>query len=412
MTTRHSDIRALRVMIEEIRGEAPPELPWAILEDRLFTQIDNHPRWLASPAAPRQASVLGRGLAYASAAALIVLGLGTVAGSGEFPIAARARDHCVDVSSLPLSPSVRNERDLKVLSAGDVLEANTTSLRFEQPGVVTWSIAPGSVARVVSIGRAGIGQTIELIAGTLHAEVTPRHPSEGLVEAFAVEAVGTRIAVHGTAFSVTREADRVVVDVEHGAVAIGPVGHVGTTTGHLLVGPARAAFSLDGGRVARILPAVAKPIPVAHPPPASALPQKEDRPAAARSDSNVDVRPLARRSPIVPAGAHQPEATAPLPPEPGAAPPAPKTEPALLTAANIRAHLARCFRQSYEANGSTVDVSVTSTLRVDVAADGTVRAARFDPPLKPEFQACAGSAIAGRFAAGAGHLDIAVSFKP
>ena len=83
--------------------------------------------------------------------------------------------------------------------------------------------------------------------------MTPRDPSEGLVEAFAVEVGGTRVAVHGTAFSVKREGDRVLVDVVHGTVAVGPVGHVGATTGHLLVGPSRASFSLDGGRTARLL---------------------------------------------------------------------------------------------------------------------------------------------------------------
>ena len=61
------------------------------------------------------------------------------------------------------------------------------------------------------------------------------------------------MAVHGTAFSVTIDGDHLVVDVEHGAVAVGPVGYVGATTGHLLVGPSRASFALDGGRTARLI---------------------------------------------------------------------------------------------------------------------------------------------------------------
>ena len=103
------------------------------------------------------------------------------------------------------------------------------------------------------------GHTLELERGSVQAEVVPRAPAEGLVEAFAVEVGQTRVAVHGTSFTVTRLADGVLVDVEHGAVAIGPTSHHGDTTGHLLVGPSRAIFSTRGGSVARFVPRTSEP---------------------------------------------------------------------------------------------------------------------------------------------------------
>src|SRR5205085_6851243 len=91
--------------------------------------------------------------------------------------------------------------------------------------------------------------TIELAYGSVHADVVPR--AEG--EAFAVEIEHTRVAVHGTSFTVSREGDRVVVEVAHGSVAVGPTGHPGSTQGWLLVGPDQASFSLDGARDAEWL---------------------------------------------------------------------------------------------------------------------------------------------------------------
>src|SRR5262249_7983131 len=132
---------------------------------------------------------------------------------------------------------------------------------FRRDGAVAWTLAPRGRVVVRSLGVSGVGHTVELERGSIRAEVTPRDPAEGLIEAFAVEVENTRGAVHGTAFSVTREGDSVIVDVEHGSVAVGPKGHVGVTTGHLLVGPKRAAFSLDGGRTARLLPRPAEEPP-------------------------------------------------------------------------------------------------------------------------------------------------------
>ena len=280
----------------------------------------------------------------------------------------------------------------------------------------------------------GVGHTVALERGEICAEVTPRSPSEGLVESFAVEAAGTRVAVHGTAFSVKIDGGRALVDVEHGTVAVGPVGHVGVTTGHMLVGPSRASFSLDGGRSARLLDrtpdafvavAAASPrIPRSprrrprprRPPALAATPPADGTPAPAAGVRSRAPSPRPR------AQARRRRARAlHVPPTPGATcrvgPPAAPPEPPRLTVEIVRARLERCFRQqtdaSRESGASTLHIDpISTTLSIDLNPDGTILGSKFTTRLKRELVLCAGTAISGRFADGLGHVDIPVTFQP
>jgi FecR protein len=408
----HDEIRALRVMVDELRAEPPPELPWEAMERRLLASIAEQPairRFAATPGPRPETSPFARVLGFAAVAAALALAIGSVAGSGEMPVAATPARHTIDAAAVALAPAGEGSpraHELSALHTGDVVDSGEAAVSFGQAGLVTWTLAPHSVVRVRS---TGIGHTLALESGSLRAEVTPRDPAEGLVEAFAVEVEGTRVAVHGTAFSVKREGAWATVDVEHGAVAIGPVGYVGATTGHLLVGPARASFSLDGGRNARLL-AMGGPESPPKPPgdvvaaliATPILPSSGGAPTVAA----VEEAPT-------PAAASKPVLAVRAPAHPVAEPPAPEapSAPPRLTVAVVQGRLDRCFRQHYEASTSGVRVSVASTLSIDVNADGTW-SARFSPPLKPEMQDCAGSAMGGRFADGAGHIDIPVSFQP
>jgi hypothetical protein len=245
---------------------------------------------------------------------------------------------------------------------------------------------------------------VALDRGSVRAEVTPRHRSEGMVETFAVEVENTRVAVHGTAFSVTRAGESVIVDVEHGSVAVGPAGNVGVSPGHLLVGPKRASFSLDGGRSEHSLPGVAAEAPKL----ASAAPEKAvDGVVTPTEGASRDAPPAQAVHPAAPAHLAPPKSALASPPPPAA----PAPPPATLTVASVRARLAQCFEKTDEGGSSSVEVSVSSTLRLVLKSDGSVQSARFDPPLKPEFQLCAGSAIAGRFAEGGGTLEIPIVMK-
>jgi hypothetical protein len=427
----HDEIRALRVMVDELKAEPVPELPWDAIEQKLLARVEQRDRATARDRARwlRPGTALTRSLGVCAAAAAIALG---VSGFGQpsdgSPLGSRspqatpsgahqAEPRHVDVAAVALAPRAsKGERDLGALAVGDIVESGDAPIAFARAGLVAWTLAPHSAVRVRSMGDAtsGVGHTVALERGSIRAEVTPRDPSEGLVEAFAVEVGKTRVAVHGTAFSVSMTSDRAIVDVEHGAVAVGPVGHIGATTAHLLVGPKRASFSLDGGRTALLLPrdpspsvgvriAALPPTAPAAPPPAQA---SEPVPAPI-AEPPAHVEPVARARQPQPVAAATPPA-----PKPEVAEPVAPAAPPLLTVASVRARLQQCFRSTYEPGSSSVQISVSSTLRVSVNPDGSVRSARFDPPLKPEMVGCAGGIMGGRFAEGTGNVDIPVSYRP
>src|SRR5262249_35235152 len=144
VSNTHDEIRALRVMVDELRAEQPPELDRDAIEKGLFSRIDSGaPRGVVT-LAPRPRSALPQVLAFAAAAALLALGVGSIAGSGELPRASNAPDHVVDVASIPVAADARGQRDLAALAVGDVIEARGEAVRFGHAGVVSWTIAPGS----------------------------------------------------------------------------------------------------------------------------------------------------------------------------------------------------------------------------------------------------------------------------
>jgi ferric-dicitrate binding protein FerR (iron transport regulator) len=431
MTAPMDDERAVRAMIGALREEPAPELDWDAMEQRLSARLDQDERASRSIAVRRPRSPLWMGMPLVAAAAAIVLGLSSAGSRAPSPAAGVTR--AVDPSSIALASGeagMRGEHDLAALRAGDVIEAGATPVTFGRAGSLRWTLAPGSrvVVKVpagepASTDAAG-GHVVALERGSLRAEVVPRDPALGLLEAFAVEVDRTRVAVHGTAFTVTRSEGGLVVDVEHGAVAVGPVGHVGTTSGHLLVGPSRASFSLDGGRTARMLPredAAVAALGTGEPqvdgvpaPAARALDDVATRAAAGAASraQRPSATPLAAApaSPEV-AAAHpaEPSTAAPASPEVAAAQPVQRPT---LTVDGVRAGLQRCFAAAYEGSAS-VGLSVSSTLTIVVRDDGTVGspAPRFNPPMEPEFTACAAGVIyGGRFAEAGRTLSIPLTF--
>lgn len=407
--------RALRSMIEELRAEAPPELPWAEVERKLMLEVvkSEAARDAQRAAAPR--SPFMQAFAFAAAAALIAFGVSTSSSGPTKSAMAPLEPIAVDVAQIAFAPGEPGARDLAQLDAGDAIVTSETPLTFRREGVVAFTLAPSSRITVRSTGNSrGIGTTVELERGAIRAEVVPRPASEGLVEAFAVEVARTRVAVHGTAFSVGRSENGIIVDVEHGTVAVGPTGNVGVTTGHILVGPSRASFSLDGGRSSRFLsrdPAPTAPTLVA----ATTITTTPPSTAIAILDPQ-DARP----SPLgvhVPVPAHLAVAAVEAPPAlaPDAAPaavPVVAAAPASLNEVVISARLHECFERASRGDPNrTTGVSVVSTLHLTLQADGSVRSAIFNPPLSPALMACAGGAISGKFVDGNRRIDIPVSFR-
>jgi len=238
------------------------------------------------------------------------------------------------------------------------------------------------------------GITFALARGSIQVSVTQH--SEG--EIFAVEVEGTRIAAHGTAFTVTREADRVIVDVTEGSVAVGPVGHRGSTHGWLVVAPDRAAFSLDGGREAIWLgPAASHAQAVVErstePPVATAsdvLARRAKRAASAPlSSARVDAAGAPTKVESMASAGHASKITAWG--EGSALETRDPNEQEVSEAATIVRQLETCYEKQVSAFG--VRFSVESSLQLTVLPSGAIREGVFTPPLSPTLMSCADKAI-------------------
>lgn len=412
------DVAALRVLCEEAREEPHREVDWDRVERGLMAAIAARES-RSRAATPRASSPILRAFGFAAAAAVLVFGVASSGSSAPSRSAASLApaSHAVDPSSVAMATGKAGEegdRDLLALRPGDVVEATTDDVRFGHDGALAWTLAKGSALHVKSTGSDGVGQVVVLDRGSIHAEVVPRAASEGLVEAFAVEVEGTRVAVHGTSFTVTREGDRVVVDVAHGAIAVGPTGHAGETSGHLMIGPSRAAFSFDGGKVAKWLARPAAEAPIAT---ASMASSGADDSAAANAKAMVPQPATRPEPPAIALGvAHEAPKTpaAPRANEPPVevveGPVAPP--PPLLTTSSIRAGLQRCLERTHPSIGDGVKIEISTTVHVVVAEDGSIAKTTVNPPLKPEFQECAGDVIRGRMEKGARSIDIPISNAP
>jgi len=262
--------------------------------------------------------------------------------------------------------------------------------------------------------------------GFVAADVSPQPANAPLVEALVIEAGGVRVAVHGTQFSVALSDHDVTVEVIRGSVTVGPVGHRGITTGHLLVAPARAAFSLDGGRIARLLPPPTGPsgsrqraaLPASSPAVPDATSPAETAPSEPRSPATNTTRTPVENAPEVPVAATQPdEAAAPTEPPPPTESPA---EPPALTAGTIdsagaRSRIMACLQTPSESSAAqdAVRVTISSQVRLRLDRDRRIISVRFAPPLKPELQQrCAGTVL-GRTLAGSSEAPaFGVVFSP
>lgn len=416
MNESNAEKRAADAMLDAIRAEEPPALDWDAIEKSLLRRVRLGEG--AKPAA-RAPSGAWRVLSFAAAAAIVplALSLGASSPSTETVQATRPVD-VASVASAPGEAGARGEHDLGALKSGDAIEAKDAAVTFADAGKVRWTLSHESRLVVRSpVPESGVGHVVQLERGSLRVEVEPDLVKNGLVDVLAVEVGNTRIAVHGTAFTVTLRGDEVLVDVEHGVVTVGPVGQRGATTGYQLPAGSRAAFSLDGGRRARWLrPNEAKPVePVAaaHVPSHSATPGSADmaKPQAPPSDdvpAMMDPPPV-RKTSATAVAANAPADTAKSAdasePVAVAAPEPPKQ---VMTATTVQSGLKRCFLQAHPP--SEIDgpkLTATSTFTLKIRGNGTVEGAAFNPPL-PSIQGCAAFVYAGKFAPGATSYTVSI----
>ncbi|HKQ71267.1 MAG TPA: FecR domain-containing protein, partial [Polyangiaceae bacterium] len=186
--------QALRALARETAEMPVPELDWDRIERALAVQVEGS-REPAAQVPAKRPRVVGSPWVIACAAAAVVA--------------------VVYASQSGRLRAVTARSEAKLPS---VAEAGSSVLTYERAGVVSFSLDPESRIEVTQGSAAGapFPMTVVLLSGTIHAEVAPQPNGE----VFAVEVGRTRIAVHGTSFSVSREGDEAIVDVSHGSVAV------------------------------------------------------------------------------------------------------------------------------------------------------------------------------------------------
>lgn len=274
------------------------------------------------------------------------------------------------------------------LRAGDVIEVDGARAVLERPHRVQWLLersvpdaaGSGGKARVKSAGESLV---LGLDDGAIEAQVMPVPSGEAFAIDIATEKALVRVAVHGTHLRVARAGSQVTVDLSEGVVSIGAPPRIGSTYGTLVTAPSHVEF--DAANLDATLKVDHAPTSV-----------RAAVPLAPR-----DPQPLARNdAPITPTPAIAPAAPATVPPpnEARRAPEASRPEaakPVGKPALSAREAIAVAVRQCAAARQrpENVRVTVTSTLKLKIAAGGSVETARFDPPLLPEIQTCAAAAI-------------------
>ncbi len=329
--SREHELQALAQAIGELREEPLPDLDWTAMEERLMEQTRNAP-----PGPERTALPWALGLGGLAAAAAAALWLGSGAAPADEPVA-----------ETPAPASERQFVDGAALELGETIRAVADPVRVQHAGRATWTLAPGSEGRIADRGRF---LTVALERGSILAEVVPGQAAES----FAVEAHQTRVASHGTVFSVTLSDDHVDVQVSEGEIVIGSADDRGRTRGFHLSAPGRGAFALDGARVGRISPQDREP---------SETPRLQLLPTPRVPDPPPAALPVTSAQPSAPAELSAEAVTDRL------------------------VHgLRRCFVEHTHVHGS-VHVSATSTLSVRFA-NGAVNQIRLDPPLAPDVEQC------------------------
>ncbi len=407
---------ALDALVRDAKQDLTPydsraldDAKWSAMEDRILARMAEERSPLideVKTASSSRARFLRVGAAVLAAAAAVALVVKKDPGSA-LPESAVSQSELtasslqategqgeVRVGGFPVSAG-------HVLRAGDVVEADGARAILERPRKVTWLLEGRDERSDARIGRARVKSASESLVlgldeGAIEAQVTPVPSGEAFAVDVASGANLVRVAVHGTHLRVARDGSHVVVDLSEGVVSIGVPPRTGSTYGTLVTAPAHIELDvadLDHSlRVDHGSTAVRAPIPLA---PSREVAIVSPNGAPARPD----VPPAGRERPVE-APAAVAVATVPRPlavPRPGVDPSHDKTTkvdpsvPVVPPRAAIAAAVRDCAAQ--RSRPENVRVTVSSSLTLRVAAGGGVETAQFSPPLLPEIQSCAATAI-------------------
>jgi hypothetical protein len=402
-------LQRLVVEAREDLGKRPaPPVDWDKVDRELFERIEQSENAaLASGRSMRAAWTAGAVLVSAAAAIALVLGRA----SEMRPLEA--------VRAMPEEPAgtvvaVEGDGELlvngKIAAVGatlrmdDVVEARGAArATVERTGKVTFVLERGTRTVVEHVRGALV---LALERGSVEAQVVPVPRGE----AFAVDVGHSRVAVHGTHLRVERQhgnagpsrsGDLVVVDLSEGVVSVGQAPRIGSTTGVLVTAPAHAEFEADDAQgtlsVTHNLAQVRAPVAVG---PLAQARVAAQPPLQAAPSAHAE---SAERAPAATPQAHsEPRATSG-----GGSGLSAQADPN--ADATLAAAVRACFAERQSA--ANVTVSVSTTLHLSLHGDGTVRGARFEPPVAPDVNACAAQSIYRiRFTHG-GTADIAVDVR-
>ncbi len=307
--------KALDRVVTEARAERGPELDW----DRIESRLDEAPRMPDAVGSPLR----GFHPVLLLAAAGVLLLVGWFAAGGHAPIA------------LPTTPDTTSHAlDGDAIAADSPVDASADEVSVEHAGRAQWTLERGGRARVKSEG--GVVR-VELERGALVARVVPSPRKE----TFVVEAAGTRVAVHGTAFRVALAEDRVDVSVSEGTVLVGSREQPGS--GQALTANQHSAFTLSGAPLAG-----------------------EPRAAARSSTPRRGI-----------ASANRPRDL----------PQQPSIEEVEKVMSQVFDLGATCF-ESRTATANGVRVTASTTLTLHALPNGHLELGSLEPPLAPQVQSC------------------------
>ncbi|MFO0612076.1 MAG: FecR family protein [Polyangiaceae bacterium] len=310
----------------------------------------------------------------------------------------------VDPSELPLAQGLENVRDANALRQGDVVEATQGSVAFGLRDRLVWTLSPGSRVRIEAPTSAGAGnQVVSLQSGSIHASVggDPR------VNPLVVQAGDAMVSVEGSSlpalFTVTRSSKGLAIEVEQGTTLVGAL--VGGEV-HRLGARERGSLSLDAKEF-RLL----EPVGVMEPVRTSFTADGQARPLEIVRSATVASEPAPSVPPIRPEPSTQRPTASAEPPAASATASDPPTASPVLSDSGLRGSLVGCIESvmSKQSSQGSVSLSAESTVRFVVDEEGVIRSASFNPPLKPELQACAVPLLRAKVAPGARSIQVPVS---
>jgi hypothetical protein len=334
---------ALRRLVRDARAEPSPDLDWSRIEQRLLQQT-KHP----APAVKRSPYLLAWGAVAVAAASALWLA-GTPSPRATSPSRAGA--------VAPVAPEVQDGDQLAI---GRRIETHEREAVVTHSGRATWTVSPDSSALL-----AGRGEriTVRLERGSVLSKVVPNPKPE----TFIVEAAGTRIAVHGTLFSVALAGGHVIVQVREGTVAVGPLGGV---PAFLLTAGTTGDFAADGrsGTINGLPVRESKSRPTGH---------HKQTPRPADSTASNTLAPVASADPP-----HEPSIN--------------DIETGIARVVEATSDCFTRFTQSTDG----VQITVHTALSLKILDSGAVSEVDFQPALSPGAEECAAANIAEvRFAA-------------